>query len=183
VPTPRGPLPEEEYQRIYSRVPRLTVGVVIAEAGRVLLTLRETGRCKGLWHIPGGTVRFGERLSDAVGRVARKELGVEVAVGALIDVIEYPSHYEHGLGLPVGLAFWATPTTGDLAVVTHGGGSRERPRTCTTSSGRSSTGTSCPPAVREAVRRQRRRPVLVDRNFTAAGPNDLGCSRHALWRC
>lgn len=38
MPSARGPLPEEEFHRIYSRVPRLTVEVVIADAGRVLLT-------------------------------------------------------------------------------------------------------------------------------------------------
>ena len=115
MPSARGPLPEEEFHRIYSRVPRLTVEVVIADAGRVLLTLRQAGPCRGLWHIPGGTVRFGERLTEAVERVARDELGVDVAAGSLIGYIEYPSHYEHGLDCPVGIAFRAVPTAGEPA--------------------------------------------------------------------
>lgn len=48
---------------------------------------------------------FGERLIDAVGRVARDELGLEVRVGELLGYIEYPSHYENGLDSPVGIAF------------------------------------------------------------------------------
>jgi len=104
----RGPLPQDEFDWIFSRVPRLTVEVVIAsrELG-VLLTLRQSGPCRGLWHIPGGTVRFGEPLVKAVERVALDELGLAVSAGELLGYIEYPSHYEHGLDSPVGLAFRA----------------------------------------------------------------------------
>lgn len=101
-----GPLPEEEFHRIFSRVPRLTVEVVIAAERRgVLLSLRDSGPCRGLWHLPGGTVRFGEPLVQAVKRVAESELGLDVRVRRLLGYIEYPSHYENGLDSPVGLAF------------------------------------------------------------------------------
>ncbi len=104
----RGPLPQAEFDWIFSRVPRLTVEVVAAEPGRgVLLSLREIDPCRGLWHLPGGTVRFGEPTRDAVVRVARDELGAVVTVGELLGYIEYPSHYENGLDSPVGLAFRA----------------------------------------------------------------------------
>ncbi len=99
-------LPKEEFDAIYRRVPRLTVEVVIATAERgVLLSLRDIEPCRGMWHLPGGTVRFGEPLVDAVRRVAHDELGVEATVGRLLGYIEYPSHYENGLDSPVGLAF------------------------------------------------------------------------------
>ncbi|MGO9898432.1 MAG: NUDIX hydrolase [Solirubrobacteraceae bacterium] len=102
----RGPLPKAEFDWIFARVPRLTVEVVIAEPGRgVLLSLRGIDPCKGMWHLPGGTVRFGEPAVDAVKRVAHAELGLTVDVGELLGYIEYPSHYEHGLDSPVGLAF------------------------------------------------------------------------------
>ena len=104
----RGPLPKDEFDRIYSRVPRLTVEVVIStpELG-VLLSLRDIEPCKGMWHLPGGTVRFGEPLVEAVARVARDELGLTVDVGDMLGYIEYPSHYENGLDCPVGVAFAA----------------------------------------------------------------------------
>ncbi|HTX31791.1 MAG TPA: NUDIX domain-containing protein [Solirubrobacteraceae bacterium] len=107
---PRGWLPEEEFFAIYRRVPRLCVEVVIVEPERgVLLKLRDIPPNVGAWHIPGGTVLFGEPLTEAVKRVARDELGLEVEVGELIGYIEYPSHYENGLDSPVGLAFRTTP--------------------------------------------------------------------------
>jgi len=104
---PDGPLPQAEYVQIYSKVPRLTVEVVIVSNQGVLLTRREAGPCQGLWHIPGGTVRFGEPLTDAVVRVAQDELGIEVTVDRLLGYIEYPSHLDRGLDWPVGVAFRA----------------------------------------------------------------------------
>ncbi len=107
---PPGWLPKEEYDQIYGRVPRLCVEVVLVEADRgVLLSLRDIPPNVGAWHIPGGTVLFGERLVDAVARVARDELGLEVAARELLGYIEYPSHYEAGLDSPVGLAFRTEP--------------------------------------------------------------------------
>jgi len=112
---PHTPLPQAEYEAIYAKVPRLTVEVVIVSSDGVLLARRQTGPCVGLWHIPGGTARFGEPLTDAVLRVAEEELGAEVAVDGLLGYIEYPSHLERGLDWPVGLAFGAhlTPPSAD----------------------------------------------------------------------
>jgi len=113
---PPGWLPQAEFDAIFSRVPRLSVEVVIytPECG-VLLMLRDIPPNVGAWHIPGGTVLFGERLTDAVTRVARDELGLEVTVGGLLGYIEYPSHYENGLDSPVGLAFHTLPAEGTAA--------------------------------------------------------------------
>ena len=116
----RPPLPKDEFDWIFSRVPRLTVEVVISSPDRgVLLSLRDIEPCSGMWHLPGGTVRFGEPLIDAVQRVAIAELGMAVTVGSLLGYIEYPSHYNNGLDSPVGLAFAAAIT-----------GAAELPRGC-----------------------------------------------------
>ena len=110
-----GPLSQDEFDWIFSRVPRLTVEVVITSGDRgVLLALRDFGPCTGLWHLPGGTVRFGEPVTEAVMRVARDELGLAVTAGVLLGYIEYPSHYNHGLDSPVGLAFRADPAMTEM---------------------------------------------------------------------
>lgn len=107
---PRGWLPKQEFLAIYRRVPRLCVEVVMLEPGPgVLLKLRDIPPNVGAWHIPGGTVLFGEPVAEAVKRVARDELGLEVEVGELLGYIEYPSHCENGLDSPVGLAFLTRP--------------------------------------------------------------------------
>jgi ADP-ribose pyrophosphatase YjhB (NUDIX family) len=103
---PAGWLPKAEFDSIYSRVPRLCVEVVmVTPQDGVLLTRRDIPPNVGAWHIPGGTVLFGEPVVEAVKRVARDELDLEVEVGQLLGYIEYPSHYENGLDSPVGLAF------------------------------------------------------------------------------
>ena len=103
---PAGWLPKAEFDSIFSRVPRLCVEVVITAPERgVLLTRRDIPPNVGAWHIPGGTVLFGEPVVRTVERVARDELGLEVVAGELLGYIEYPSHYNNGLDSPVGLAF------------------------------------------------------------------------------
>jgi ADP-ribose pyrophosphatase YjhB (NUDIX family) len=103
-----GPLTDEEYRLIYSKVPRLAVDIVVRNrSGAVYLTKRAHDPCRGLWHIPGGTVRFGEFLQDAVRRIAERELSIEVIESKNCGVIEYPSHFDHGLDSPIGLVFEA----------------------------------------------------------------------------
>lgn len=100
------PLSKEEFQTIYSKVPRLCVEiVVINHEGRLYLTKRAIEPCKGQWHLPGGTVRFGESLLDAVWRISRRELGIKMRSAHSVGHIEYPSHYLHGLDCPLGIVF------------------------------------------------------------------------------
>ena len=84
--------------------------------GEVHLTKRNIEPCKGLWHLPGGTVRFGEPLTDAVKRIAERELGITPTNTMLLGYIEYPSHYLNGLDSPVGIAFAITEYEGELKV-------------------------------------------------------------------
>lgn len=108
------PLSQKEFNEIYSKVPRLTVEIIIKDGGRFFLTKRNIEPCKGMWHLPGGTVRFGEKLTQAVYRIAKRELNIEVNDTKLLGYIEYPSHYEKGLDSPVGIAFEITDYEGKL---------------------------------------------------------------------
>jgi ADP-ribose pyrophosphatase YjhB (NUDIX family) len=109
------PFSPAEFDAIYSRVPRLTVEIVVRDAGgSVFLTKRAIPPCEGQWHLPGGTVRFGESLLDAVRRVAAHELGIEVHEARENGFIEYPSHYLNGLDSPVGIVFEVTDYAGEV---------------------------------------------------------------------
>jgi ADP-ribose pyrophosphatase YjhB (NUDIX family) len=108
------PLPSDEFDAIYARVPRLTVEVLLELPDGLVLARRDIEPCVGQWHLPGGTVRFGESLPTAVRRVAATELGVEVTVDALVGYIEYPTMHANGYaGWPVGMAFTATRVSGE----------------------------------------------------------------------
>lgn len=109
------PLSPEEFDAIYSKVPRLTVEVIVTNnKGEIYLTKRAIEPCKGQWHLPGGTVFFGESLLQAVQRVAQRELAIQVVAAHNKGFIEYPSHYLNGMDEPVGLVFDVTEYTGEL---------------------------------------------------------------------
>jgi ADP-ribose pyrophosphatase YjhB (NUDIX family) len=102
----KQPLSSQEFEAIYSRVPRVTVEVVITSVQGVVLALRQEPSWHGLWHIPGGTILYKETVQETVARIAHEELGVRVSVGEILGYIEYPSEEkERGFGWSVGLAF------------------------------------------------------------------------------
>lgn len=66
------------------RIPRVGVGAVIVEDGALLMVERANPPRAGLWAVPGGKVRWGERLRDAVVREVAEETGLIVEAGDLI---------------------------------------------------------------------------------------------------
>ena len=74
--------------REYPSRPIVGVGAVVVDDSRVLLVRRAHEPLKGEWSIPGGAVEVGETLETAVVREVREETGLEVEVGALIDVLD-----------------------------------------------------------------------------------------------
>lgn len=106
------PLTQSEFDTIYSKVPRLTVEIILKSEEGVLLTLRTIEPCIGMWHLPGGTVWYGEMLEDAIKRIAKKEIGIDVIESEMIGIIEYPDHVASGYGDPRGLAYLITDYKG-----------------------------------------------------------------------
>ncbi|MFT2691378.1 (deoxy)nucleoside triphosphate pyrophosphohydrolase [Clavibacter zhangzhiyongii] len=67
------------------------VAAVLIRDGRALACRRAPHTADaGAWEFPGGKVETGERHEDALAREIREELGIEVAVGALVDRSEVP---------------------------------------------------------------------------------------------
>ncbi len=111
------PLSQKEFETIYSKVPRLTVEIIIQNnLGEIYLTKRAIEPCKGKWHLPGGTVRYAEPMTDTVKRIAKRELGIDVKKLKNVGYIEYPSHYKNGLDSPVGMVFEVLNFVGSLSL-------------------------------------------------------------------
>ncbi len=71
---------------------KLVVAGLIVGAGRVLISQRRADQSLPLqWEFPGGKVEPGEAPVAAVARELREELGVEVDVGRVWDVLFHPS--------------------------------------------------------------------------------------------
>jgi ADP-ribose pyrophosphatase len=77
--------------REYPQAPVVGVGAVVIREGRVLLIRRANEPNRGQWSIPGGVVRLGETLAQAVVREVREECHVQVDAGhvlATFDLIQ-----------------------------------------------------------------------------------------------
>lgn len=68
----------------------VAVGILIDEAGRVLVTRRAPDAHQGgLWEFPGGKVEEGETILVALARELREELGVLVEASEALIVLEH----------------------------------------------------------------------------------------------
>jgi mutator protein MutT len=68
------------------------VGAIIVNSQGQLFLARRGPKAKnerGLWEFPGGSVEFGETMSQALGRELREEFGIEIVVGELLDVVDH----------------------------------------------------------------------------------------------
>lgn len=72
-------LPEEIFYFISKLTPMVNVDLLIKdESGRTLLAWRDDQFVNKGWHLPGGIVRFKEKLEDRVKKVAQTEIGAEI---------------------------------------------------------------------------------------------------------
>ena len=86
------PVPDEAWATVVRHAPIVSVDLVVRVDGGVLLGRRQNAPAEGEWFIPGGRVHKGEPLEDAVHRVAREELGVDVRIDRQLGVYEH--HYD-----------------------------------------------------------------------------------------
>lgn len=107
-------LPKKVFNEIYSKVPRLGADVVIRSNEGILLTKRAIPKCKGMWHIPGGTLLKGEKIIDCVKRVAKLETGLTVKVKKFIGLCEYTKRSSYHPG--VALIYLVEPIKGKLKI-------------------------------------------------------------------
>jgi len=78
IKDPKIGLTEEVFLFVSRLTPLLNVDLLIKdESGRILLSWRNDIHGKG-WHIPGGIIRFKEKMEDRVLKVADREIGMPV---------------------------------------------------------------------------------------------------------
>jgi len=79
ISNPSSGLPEEVFFFISRLTPMVNADLLIKdENGRTLLSWRDDSFAGAGWHVPGGIVRFKEKLEERVQKVAETEIGTVV---------------------------------------------------------------------------------------------------------
>lgn len=81
----------------------------------IFATQRGYGEFKGGWEFPGGKIEDGETPQEALKREIMEELDTEIAVGELIETIDYDYPTFH-LSMD---CFWCEIVKGDLVLKEH----------------------------------------------------------------
>ena len=79
VSNPSAGLPDEVFYYISRTTPLVNVDLLIKdENGCTLLSWRNDQYCRQGWHLPGGIVRFKEKMVKRVEKVAETEIGTKI---------------------------------------------------------------------------------------------------------
>lgn len=85
-----------ETSNTYPLTPRVGVGAITLQGGKVLLVKRGIEPSYGLWAIPGGTLKLGETLQDCAAREILEETGIRIKVGACVYVFDFLERDDKG---------------------------------------------------------------------------------------
>lgn len=91
------------------------VAAVLRRGDEIFTTQRGYGDFKGGWEFPGGKIEDGETPEEALIREIKEELDIEIAVGELIDIVEYDYPNFH-LSMK---CYWCEIKSGDLVLKEH----------------------------------------------------------------
>lgn len=73
--------------------------IIVNREGKLFLAQRGplAKNERGLWEFPGGSVEFGERLTEALQREMREEYGIEIEIRDLLNVADHilPDEGQH----------------------------------------------------------------------------------------
>jgi len=79
------------------KIPRIGVGVIVMQAGKVLLGRRKGSHGAGTWSISGGHLEFGETIEECAKRELAEETGLQaqqIELGPWTnDMIDGDKHY------------------------------------------------------------------------------------------
>jgi colanic acid biosynthesis protein WcaH len=88
-------LSADEFAQVVAKTVLVSIDLILHDQkNRVLLGRRLNAPAKGFWFVPGGSVKKRESLRQALARIARGELGIELPEGS----VELLGVYDHFYG-------------------------------------------------------------------------------------
>jgi 8-oxo-dGTP diphosphatase len=76
--------------------PKLTIDGAILKDGKILLIKRKNEPFKGKWALPGGFVKYGERVEDAVIREVKEETSLITKIKDVVGIYSDPNRDPRG---------------------------------------------------------------------------------------
>ena len=102
-------LDAEKFLGLVDAAPLVAMDLVLVRGGsEILLGQRNNRPAQGFWFVPGGRIRKNEPMQQALARVAREELGLDLA--CLAQEPEHMGAFQH---------FYGDCFAGDVGVSTH----------------------------------------------------------------
>jgi ADP-ribose pyrophosphatase YjhB (NUDIX family) len=81
-----GLIPSSLYDQIVNVMPIPSVEAIVVKDDCLLLLRRRNNPAKGQWWFPGGRIRKGESLEEALFREVKEETGLDVTAYRLVNV-------------------------------------------------------------------------------------------------
>src|ERR1035438_7612472 len=79
-------IPSKLYNQIMKLIPIVSVEAVIMIGNALLFLRRKNEPAKGEWWFPGGRIKKGESLEQALCREIKEETGLQISAHKLINV-------------------------------------------------------------------------------------------------
>ena len=88
---------ESLYDEFRTYFPFSTVDLLVISEEKFLLSKRLNEPYKNMWHLPGGMIRKGEKMIDAVKRISIEELGSTTKIIKFFGTHESISKFRHDI--------------------------------------------------------------------------------------
>ena len=80
------------FAQVVKNAPMVSIDLILQDAqDRIFLGRRRNQPAKGKWFVPGGRIRKGERLDQALRRIVGEELGVD----SILSDVQFVGVFEH----------------------------------------------------------------------------------------
>jgi 8-oxo-dGTP diphosphatase len=80
----------------YPEEPKVGVGALVLQNGKILLVRRKYPPSKGRWSIPGGHVELGESVLETAARELEEETGIKGRALGIVNVDDFIARDNHG---------------------------------------------------------------------------------------
>ncbi|MGZ5817661.1 MAG: GDP-mannose mannosyl hydrolase [Burkholderiaceae bacterium] len=93
-------LADDDFIQVIDATPLVAIDLIVQnEMGEILLGRRCNRPAQNYWFVPGGRIRKNERSQDALQRIGRSELQIDVPTGRLLGVFDH-FYEDNYFGLP-----------------------------------------------------------------------------------